>query len=364
MTDSANTAPGRLDLNDAVNAILQPEDIKDTPSVEEVTPDESPKDESPAEEVSASEAATLSEDAQTDLDAEDSSEESEEEPEPEEEGEEEEEDESPAEETEEEEVEEPEAEEEEEETLFTTPDGDEVTLDELKRSYLRQSDYTKKTQALAEERTNLQQVNEQLGTQQNVLAENLTMALDIIEPQLAEFAKTDWNALAESDAYEYAEKRALFDQAQIRYNNVVNTSQQLVQHQNAQNQQQQQARLAEEGKALQMALPDMADPKKGKALRNSLRDYALANGLSEAEAGGIQDHRIIVMMNKARMFDEMSKSGIQMAKKKIAKSPKKVVKAGQPLTRTEKNQAALNKKRSRLNATGSVDDAVAVLLSK
>ena len=356
MADSSNTGSDPLDMDAAVNAILINEDITDAPSDNEVT-----MEETPADEVTASEAAIRSDNPSApDPDAEAALEEEvaeDEEADEEEVGPE----------AEPDDQEEPEEESEEEEeapnaVLFTTEDGEEVTLEDAQRSYLRQADYTKKTQALSELTRQTQARGEQLEANHSVLAENLTLALNVLEPQLAELAGTDWNTLAQSDAYEYAEKRALFDQAQARYNGIVNASTALVEQQKARQGQHLQAKLAQEGEALRMALPELTDPKKGVALRNSLRDYGLAQGLSEAEAGGITDHRIVIMMNKARMFDEMSASGLTAAKKKLAKSPKKVINAGQPLTKSEKTARKVSESRARLKSTGSIDDAVNFLL--
>jgi hypothetical protein len=68
-----------------------------------------------------------------------------------------------------------------EEVVETTPqkiviDGQEITIDELKNGYLRQSDYTRKTQALSKER---KQIEEAMTLYQNIQA----------NPQIAEQLK-------------------------------------------------------------------------------------------------------------------------------------------------------------------------------
>jgi hypothetical protein len=285
----------------------------------------------------------------------------------------------------EEEQEEPEATEEEEETeveatpeaaeaaeeeeeadatpMFTTPEGEEVTLEELKRGFLRQSDYTQKTQEVAEARRELGQQFQQTQQHQLEVAQNLRLALDVVEPQLAAFASTDWEALAATDAYEYAEKRALFDQAQARYSQLRSAAEQTVALSNAQKEVAKQQMLAQERQKLQMALPDMADPVEGRRLASSIKEYAMTMGLSESEASNIVDHRLIVALNKARMFDELDKSKLSASRKKIHKGPKKVLKGGQPTTKTQQKAAANKAKRSKLRNSGSIDDAVDWLMS-
>jgi len=256
-----------------------------------------------------------------------------------------------------------EAEDDEPETLFQLDDGTEVDLDELKRGYLRQSDYTRKTQEVAEHRKALEQAGQQFVQSQDVLAENLNLALSVVEPQLAELAGTDWDALAQEDAYAYAEKRALFDQAQARYNKLMESAQQVVQAQKTQQQQQLQARLQQEAQKLQMAIPDFADPSKAKALKTKISEYAVEKvGLTESEAKGISDHRIILLLQKAMQFDELNEGGLSAAKKKVSKAPRRSIKSGQPTSRADKQKEARKQRMSRLKASGRTEDAVAALL--
>lgn len=358
MAELSNTDLGRLDIDDAVNALLITEDTPGATEEIEVTTEETL-----AEEVTTSEAATRSDNPQSpEEDAEAVAEAPEEEEEVE--GEDETEAEAELEETEEPEETEEGEEEDDNGVLFTTAEGEEVTREEAQRSYLRQADYTKKTQAVSELKDQVQRIGEQIGIERNVLAENLTMALNIIEPQLATLAQTDWSALATEDAYEYAEKRALFDQAQSRYNQIVQASQHIVAQQNAQNGEQRKSKLAAEGEALRMAIPELVDPKKGVTLRGNIHTHAITGlGLSEQEAGSITDHRLVIAINESRLYREMTKSGMSGAKKKIAKTPRKVVTGGQPQSKAEKTAAASQQQRANLKNSGSIDDAVAMLLT-
>lgn len=255
-------------------------------------------------------------------------------------------------------------EQDEPETVFQLEDGTEVDLDELKRGYLRQSDYTKKTQEVAEGRKQIQQAFQQREQERQVLAENLNLALSVVEPQLAELAGTDWDALAREDAYTYAEKRALFDQAQARYNKLAESAQSVVQQTQAQTRQQMQLKLQQEARKLQMAIPDFADPTRGKALKQELNDYAVQSiGLSENEARGITDHRMIILMKKAMEFDRLSESGLSVAKKKVSKAPKRSLKPGKPTSRADKQTQARKQQQAKLRQSGKIDDAVALLLN-
>lgn len=252
----------------------------------------------------------------------------------------------------------------EDEVVYTTPEGEEITLRELKRGFLREADYTRKTQEVAAQRKQLEAAVQQVQQHNSTVAEHLNMALNIVEPQLAELAAIPWDQLAANDPYEYAEKRALFDQAQVRYQQLRQAAQMTVQQEQQRAAMQKQRMLQAEQEKLKMALPELADPKAGRKLANSIREYALSQGLSEQEASTITDHRLVVMLNKARMYDELNKSSVSAARKKISKAPKKSARAGQPPSKTEIARSKRQAMKDRVKQTGSADALAELLLGQ
>lgn len=250
------------------------------------------------------------------------------------------------------------------EPFMVLEDGTEISEEEAKRGYLRQADYTKKTQELAQDRKQLAQAWQQRAQEREVLAENLNLAISVVEPTLAELAGTDWDRLAREDAYEYAEKRALYDQAQARYNQLTEQGRAVLQQQQQEQEAQRKQRQAMEAKRLQMAFPDLADPTKANAFRGRLRDYAQnVVRLSPQEAGSIVDHRMVILMEKARRYDELQKSGLSSARKKVSKSPKRAMKPGKPTSEVDRQAQRTKQQRANLRRTGTVDAAVAALES-
>jgi hypothetical protein len=357
MENTATATPQRLDIDSAVERILKPEDSSAAPSGDEVT-------EAPASpEVNTSQAAVTESSGQEDqvpTATEDSDTE------------------EPEEETQEEETEEPEAETDEDEaqteddeeveeepnpTLWTAEDGTEVTLEEAQRGYLRQADYTKKTQQLSEMVKQTHQRTEQLGSQQELLAEHLVVSMDIIEPQLAALARTDWTTLASEDPYEYAQKQAEYQQKQAQYTQVMSAGKQLSEQKTAQQQQKHAQYLAAQAEELKMAIPMLADPKKGPQLRDALAAFARSEGVPESQVGNFTNAKVVKWMFAAMMANHRNNSGVTAAKKKIAKTPRKTVKAGQPLTKAQQKRQDTSARRANLKRSGSVDDAVALIMS-
>lgn len=255
-------------------------------------------------------------------------------------------------------------EEEDDEVVYTTADGDEVTLNELKRGFLREKDYTQKTQELSALRQQVAEERKGVEQHNNVLAEHLNLALNVIEPTLAQYASVDWTALQAADPYEYAEHQAKYQQAQAQYAQVAQAAAASVEQHKAAREAHMAQVKAQETEALKLALPDLADPKKGRTLAHSIREYALQEvGLSPEEAGNLVDHRLILVLNKARKYDEISKSKLTVGKKKRSRGPKRTIKAGSPQSAGDRKNKAIQAKREAVRRSGSADAAVDWLLT-
>ena len=72
---------------------------------------------------------------------------------------------------------------------------------ELKDALLRQSDYTRKTQEIAETRKQVEAHAQQLQAERQFVQQNLqeVAAITAIDQQLSQFAQLDWNALTDAD---------------------------------------------------------------------------------------------------------------------------------------------------------------------
>lgn len=72
---------------------------------------------------------------------------------------------------------------------------------ELKDALLRQSDYTRKTQEIAETRKQVEAHAQQLQVERQFVQQNLqeVAAITAIDQQLSQFAQLDWNAMTDAD---------------------------------------------------------------------------------------------------------------------------------------------------------------------
>lgn len=273
-------------------------------------------------------------------------------------------DEQPIEAAEADEVEETEEAEEvaETELVYTVKVGGEevdVTEQELLNGYQRQADYTRKSQALAEQR----KANEAEIAQARQLRDQYAAALQQVEqiftPQ--DPGQEHWDKLYESDPLEYVRARDQFRSQQEAFQKVISERQQLSQQQQAEMAQQREAHLAEQREEMMRRIPAWSDPDVFTKEREALKTWANDAGITDEEIAGITDARAVETLRKAWLYDQLVAD--KAVKKKKAKPAPKVSRAGQPKGKADgqvrRKQAAMQK----LSKTGKLNDAVDYLLT-
>jgi hypothetical protein len=272
-----------------------------------------------------------------------------------------------------EEEEEPEGEEESEETdaeeeeLYTVKvDGAEreVNLDELLSGYSRQSDYTKKTQQLAQERQQMGQLQQQwqqemiaAQTERQQYIDALGQVVNQSMTGLEEYANIDWETLKEDDPIAYVTRRDEFREAQENVRAMQGQQAYAMQQQEAEMQNAIQYRTREEMGMLVEKVPEWKDKETRQELTKNLREYATGQGFSPEEISSLIDHRSLIVLMKAQKYDAMQNTDV---KSKKLKNKPKVVRAGSPKDRKSGDKAKRTAQMKRLQQSGHVDDAVSL----
>ena len=265
------------------------------------------------------------------------------------------------------EVEAVEAVEEQPEETYRVRIGDDdvdLTLEELRLGYMRQGDYTRKTQQVAEGRKQAEAELEALTAQRESYANQLAqleMALNQSEP-----TQEYWDALQAEDPIEYVKQREALRDRRDALAQVQSEQQRVQQEQYQQLQIQTQERLKQEAEKLLDVIPEWRDADVATKQKNAVYTYAQRHlGYSEQELSQIGDHRAVNALRKAYLYDELMKQKPAATKK--TKSAPKMAKAGQP---TSKREISAKRKRQQLskisNTKGrkSMDAAVQYLLEK
>ena len=276
-----------------------------------------------------------------------------------------------AEESEEDEEEEPEEsddEVEEEPGVYSvTVNGEEqeVTFDELLKGYSRQSDYTKKTQELSDNRREFESMQQAMAQEyQQIQAERqqyvdaLQNVIDGSVMGLDQLANVDWNKLREEDPVAFITKKEEFRESQDRLRDYQAQQQEVMNQQYAENQESMKQSLVQEHQKMASIVPDWGVPEKQKELASSLKEYAISNGYTAEEVSSLADHRSLIMLMKAQKYDNLQNADV---KSKKLKNKPKVIRAGKGKDKSDTDKSKRAAQMKRLRQSGRADDASVLL---
>ena len=248
---------------------------------------------------------------------------------------------------------------EEEQTFTVKAAGEEkeVTLDELKKSYQLGSDYTKKTQEVAEQRKVIDQEAKAIIEARQVRDE-YSQKLKSVEEFLvgSNDSQEDLSELKENDPIGYAVKVAEMTEKKEQLQLVQAEQNRIAQQQNSDRSAQMQRYVAAEAQKLTQSLPEFSDKAKGEQIRNEIRNYGKKVGFTDDELSQVYDSRHVLVLHKAAQYDKLmaGKAGV---KKKVANAPK-TMKGGAKVKQTVTDRT--KKQHKRLLQTGDARDAAAL----
>lgn len=203
----------------------------------------------------------------------------------------------------------------------------EVSLDELKNGYQRQSDYTKKTMEAAEQRKTADaEVQKAQQERQQYAGELQRMAVQL-EGVLEQQSQIDWAALIESDPVEYLKQQQLFQQRQALYQQNMQEQQKLAQQFQTEQAQAHQSYLAQQQESLLAKLPDWKDDAKAAAEKAAISKFLQEQGFEADDISSIADHRHVLIARKAMLYDQVM-ANAKLQAKKVQEAPQRVVKPG------------------------------------
>lgn len=237
----------------------------------------------------------------------------------------------------------------------------EVTLDELRKGYSRYSDYTRKTQALAEERKSFQGEAEAIRMERAQYAELLPALKAQLEVQSD--AEPDWDNLYNEDPIEAARLERHWNksrQERVAKLQAINTEQQRIAEEMAREQQRALADIVQSERAkLTEVIPEWKDESTMQSEAKELREWAINNGFSERDLSALVQASHVSILRKAMMFDKGSKKV-----EKVKAQPRKVariVRPGSSGTQVATRSTDVKNASQRLVRSGRISDAAALL---
>ena len=227
----------------------------------------------------------------------------------------------------------------------------EVSLDELKSGYSRDSDYRQKTHALAEERRMLDDQKTSLSQSYDGKLKELTDLIGAAESYIGQSSKEDLQKMYEEDPTQAA--KIDFQQRQQR-----ESFNKLKQQAEVVKLQQYNQYLDEQKRLAATKIPEYSDPVKGVTFKNQMKNTLSEYGFNDQEIGSLADHRFLMVLRDAMEYKNLKSKPV--TNKKVTTAPK-VVKSGTPKME-DSRRAAVKQKIGRLRRSGKINDAQSAIL--
>ena len=232
----------------------------------------------------------------------------------------------------------------------------EVTLDEALAGYQRQQDYTKKTQAIAEDKK--QALAEQEAAKNERLQYQQRLEQMLQHQQSSQPQEPDWDNLYEADPLEWMKQKENFRSQKERNLELQQEQFRMRQQQEYEQQEQMKTHLSQQHQALIDAVPEWQDQKVMQQEKAQIRDYAVNTlGYSAEEISQVYDARAVQALRHG-----MIASGLKNRGKVKLKSASPAIRALTPGSAPEqpRKQTSVHKAKIRLAKTGKMSDAEAV----
>ena len=240
-------------------------------------------------------------------------------------------------------------------------DGEEITIEELRSGHLRQKDYTRKTQELAENRKAMEAQYQEIERERAEYAQLLPAMAERIQ-QAAE-QEPDWDTLYDTDPVMAAKAERQWrkeQEARTAQLQAVQAEQQRMQQIAAQKQQQmQQSYLEQQRHILPDIIPEWRDKKVAATEATQIRDFLLGEGFSEQDVSGMSNATLVKLARKAMLYDR-GETRANEVKAKPKKPRTKTLKSGSRASQPKRTSAA-QEAQNRARKTGRVNDAAAAI---
>ncbi len=230
----------------------------------------------------------------------------------------------------------------------------EVSLDELKAGYSRDSDYRQKTHTLGLEKKDLEAekggLRQTYDTRLSELNDMIATADGFIRQQqgskdLQRLYDEDPTSAAKLD-YQLREQQRQIDGMKSKANDAY---------------QRQYGEYLDAQRQLAAAkIPEYSDPDKADQFKTNMRTSLRSYGFNDGEIGNLADHRFLMVIRDAMSYKSV-KDKRPIAQKRVANAPK-VVKAGVAKSGTGSGRENIRNKIGRLKKTGHIKDAQNALL--
>jgi len=230
----------------------------------------------------------------------------------------------------------------------------EVSLDELKAGYSRDSDYRQKTHSLGLEKKDLE-------SQKSSLRQNYDTRLSELNDMIAtaegfnrqQQGSKDLQKLYDEDPTSAAKLDYQLREQQRQIDGMKSKA-----HEG--NEKQYNEYLDVQKRVASAKIPEYSDPNKADQFKTDMRSSLRGYGFNDGEIGNLADHRFLMVIRDAMSYKSV-KDKRPIAQKKVANAPK-VVKAGVAKSGPSSGREGIRNKIGRLKKTGHLREAQSALM--
>ena len=235
---------------------------------------------------------------------------------------------------------------------------EQVSLDDLKQGYSGQKYVQQGMQDVAAQKKEAEAVYTALNNERQQMAELYQQLQNGgFSPEPIKPTKEDFDA----DPIGYMQKNLEYEEQKANHDRQMAQLQQASQQNSVAQQNAKQAYLQEQMQILQKEIPEFADSTKASKLREQLVSTGKSQyGYTTEEISQISDYRAIKVLHDAMKYQDII-SGKSKAKVKTS-SAKPVVKPGAKKMATP-NAKVRSRQKAKLRESGSIDDALGLILN-
>lgn len=233
-----------------------------------------------------------------------------------------------------------------EDAVVKLADGTTATVKDLISGNMRQDDYSRKTQQIANDRKALAENVDRIDRITQAFVDHLsTMVPPEPDP-----------ALALNDPAAYTRQKAQYDAAIAQVQSIIEFGNEPKEMMGAMSDEDRQKTLADENSKLIMMFPEAGTQDGRQQFFSEAQKAAEALGFSAEELGSVTDHRMFALAHWAQKGMQAAEAKKSVEAKTQKAPPSAPRKPGQPARKGGQNAKAMRK----LAQTGSIHDAVKV----
>lgn len=238
-------------------------------------------------------------------------------------------------------------------------DGEAVRLtpEEAKAGYLRQSDYTRKTQDLSQKEQAFAEQRKAFEAEKQQAVQDFNARVQVLMEVLEE-PEPDWEALAEEDPVGFNTKKLQWDKKQAKKQEALRGHYQQMEAMQRQAAEKRAEYLNNQRQLLPDLIPEWRDETKAQQEQAELAQALKADGFNPQDVDNIADARLVAWLRDGFRYRQQQKSKPAVIKKKTANKPK-VQKPG-TTPKSDPKRAAQKKIRDVARKTGRPKDVARV----